>query len=253
MGRTDRWSEIDPEVRRLLGRFTDVASTAADTRIESAHEQIAGVALAAKDRRARVRMAGLLAGHPELKVRAGASAQSLITAAESPDLIVFHCNSVGSEELRLFGELRREHSDLLIVAVCESANGRSARRAVDGGVDGLVFADQLEAALLPTVTAVLAGQTVVPRDLRASVRKPSLSFREKQILGMVVMGFTNNEIGARLFLAESTVKSHLSSAFTKLGVRSRSEAAAMILDPQGSLGTGILAITGSDAERPSAS
>src|SRR5205085_11078675 len=109
----------------------------------------------------------------------------------------------------------------------------NARRAVDGGVDGLVFADALDTALPPTIDAVLAGQTAVPRELRASARKPSLTFREKQILGMVVMGCTNGEIGSRLFLAESTVKSHLSSAFGKLGVRSRSEAAAMILDPQG--------------------
>ena len=93
---------------------------------------------------------------------------------------------------------------------------------------------------------MLAGQTAVPRMLRASVRAPSLSFREKQILGMVVMGFTNCEIASRLFLAESTVKSHLSAAFRKLGVQSRSEAASLILDPHGSLGPGILAITGSD-------
>ena len=61
--------------------------------------------------------------------------------------------------------------------------------------------------------------------------------------------FTNSEIGARLFRAESTVKSHLSSAFAKLRVRSRSEAAAMIVDPQGSLGTGILAITSNGETR----
>ncbi len=60
------------------------------------------------------------------------------------------------------------------------------------------------------------------------------------------MGFTNSEIGARLFLAESTVKSHLSSIFVKLGVSSRNEAAAVVLDPHGSVGTGILNMTGSD-------
>jgi DNA-binding NarL/FixJ family response regulator len=94
------------------------------------------------------------------------------------------------------------------------------------------------------VAAVLAGQTSVPAPLRASVRRPSLSFREKQILGMVVLGLTNSQIGARLYLAESTVKSHLSSAFAKLGVRSRSEAAALVLDPKESLGPAILAIMG---------
>jgi hypothetical protein len=39
------------------------------------------------------------------------------------------------------------------------------------------------------------------------------------------------------------VKSHLSSAFSKLGVRSRNEATALILDPENGLGTGILAIS----------
>jgi DNA-binding NarL/FixJ family response regulator len=83
---------------------------------------------------------------------------------------------------------------------------------------------------------------VMPRNLRGEVQKPSLSARERQILGMVVMGLTNHEISARMFLAESTVKSHLSSAYSKLGVRSRSEAVALILDPRGSVGTGVMAV-----------
>jgi DNA-binding NarL/FixJ family response regulator len=218
-----------------------VKSSATPTRIEPVADA-ASIGVAASDQRARVQITGALAGRPDLDVHAGASARKLVEHGQC-ELLVFHCESVATAELTLFAELKSEQPDLLIVAVCESANGKNARRAVDRGVDGLVYADQLDAALAPTVTAVLGGQTVVPRDLRASVRKPSLSFREKQILGMVVMGFTNSEIGMRLFLAESTVKSHLSSAFNKLGVRSRSEAAAMILDPQGSLGTGILAIT----------
>jgi DNA-binding NarL/FixJ family response regulator len=79
--------------------------------------------------------------------------------------------------------------------------------------------------------------------MRARLESESLSIREKQVLSMLVMGFTNAEIAAKLFLAESTVKSHLSSAYTKLGVRSRKDAATMILDPVAGLAPGILTIT----------
>ena len=50
------------------------------------------------------------------------------------------------------------------------------------------------------------------------------------MLGSVVTGRTNAQIADELGLAESTVKSHLSSAFAKLGVASRAEAAALIRD-----------------------
>jgi len=59
-----------------------------------------------------------------------------------------------------------------------------------------------------------------------------------------VMGYMNSQIAERLFLAESTVKSHLSSAFGKLGVHSRNEAVSLILDPERGLATSILAPVG---------
>ena len=144
-----------------------------------------------------------------------------------------------SDDCESFKQLKSLFGELLIVAVCESADGRAIRRALDSGIDGLVFADEIEGALRPTVEAALAGQIAVPRNLRTSVRKPSLSAKERQVLGLLVMGITNSEIGARLFVAESTVKSHLSSAYAKLGVRSRSEAVSLLLEPQQPLVAGI--------------
>jgi ATP/maltotriose-dependent transcriptional regulator MalT len=89
---------------------------------------------------------------------------------------------------------------------------------------------------------VRAGQVVFPATAVERAR-PALTVREKQVLGMVVLGFSNAEIAQKLFVAETTVKSHLSSAFAKLGVRSRRAAADAILDPVNGLGTGILAIS----------
>ena len=56
-----------------------------------------------------------------------------------------------------------------------------------------------------------------------------LTLREQQILECVVIGMRNGEIANELHLAESTVKSHLTSAFLKLGVSNRTQAAIATL------------------------
>jgi DNA-binding NarL/FixJ family response regulator len=81
---------------------------------------------------------------------------------------------------------------------------------------------------------------VVPTALGRHIAPRPLSHREKEILALVVLGLTNGQIASRLFLAESTVKTHISSAFRKLDVRSRAEAAARIQDPEAGYGVGIL-------------
>jgi DNA-binding NarL/FixJ family response regulator len=128
------------------------------------------------------------------------------------------------------------------VAVVPGRDRDEARRAFAAGAAGVVFADELS-ALPSTVAAVGQGQLVVPGVLRTAIVKPVLTTREKQILALVVLGLSNREIADQLFVAESTVKSHLFSAFRRLGVRTRKEATALILDGEQGLGSGILAIT----------
>ena len=135
-------------------------------------------------------------------------------------------------------------SDKPIVGIWPDGVRREDRRALATGIDGLLAENQIESALVSTVRAVRSGLICLPQRMPNGTKAEALSSREKQVLGMLIMGFTNAEIGRRLYLAESTVKSHLSSAYTKLGVRSRKDAAALILDPNGGLGTGILAISG---------
>ncbi len=128
------------------------------------------------------------------------------------------------------------------VLVCRRARGLEVRRALELGVDGVVLLEELEDALSAVVSVVCAGQVSLPSVQRAEAGSQALTRREKQILALVIAGLTNAQIAGQLYLAESTIKSHLSSAFSKLGVSSRHEAASLILDPERGLGLGIRAI-----------
>jgi DNA-binding NarL/FixJ family response regulator len=139
--------------------------------------------------------------------------------------------------------LSEHHGGAPVVAVVSDLSRRAQRAVMRLGAHAILVVADVERALIPTIAAVCSGQVVVPSALRFHFETPVLSYREKQVLGLVVMGFTNAEIARKLFLAESTVKSHLSSAFEKLGVRSRREAAELIVDGSNGLGSGILAIT----------
>jgi DNA-binding NarL/FixJ family response regulator len=146
--------------------------------------------------------------------------------------------------------LKQELAEASFVAVIEGGGEHMLRRSLKDGLNGIVLASRADTTLAPTVRAVAVGQLVVPREFEADLSPPPLSNREKQVLGLVVLGFSNQEIAQKLFLAESTVKSHLYTAFGKLGVRSRQEAAAMILAPDSGLGLGVLAIHDSALASP---
>ena len=87
----------------------------------------------------------------------------------------------------------------------------------------------------------------LPRELRRQFNRPALSGRKRQVVGMVAAGYTNAEIADALYLAESTVKGHLASAFNKLGVHTREEAAALVHDHEADrLGIPLVVIQGPD-------
>jgi DNA-binding NarL/FixJ family response regulator len=161
-----------------------------------------------------------------------------------PTLIVLWVDDTTSALSAHIAPLARSFDETPIILTCPRIDRRSLRVALTAGATGVVLGKDVSSALNPCADAVQTGQICVPRVYGAQVAPPALSSREKQILGLVVMGFMNGQIAQQLFLAESTVKSHLSSAFRKLGVSSRNEAVKLILDPESGLGMGILALVG---------
>lgn len=169
--------------------------------------------------------------------------------SERTDLILLLLSdATETERVGLVRRLAETHPDaLILIVVSAEASNASLRRALLAGASGIVLDVELERTLVPTARAMLAGQLTVPTTLGRQIAPQPLSHREKQILALVMAGLTNREIAGRLYLAESTVKTHLSSAFRKLDARSRSEAVSKIMDPENGYGAMILELASGGA------
>jgi DNA-binding NarL/FixJ family response regulator len=119
-----------------------------------------------------------------------------------------------------------------VVVFCPQLDLPLARDALQAGASGFVHAEMMPDQLLRALAVVARGELVAPRELLRYVLTKdysgdlaALSVRQREILGYVVEGLSNAEIGRRLYLSESTIKQHLRAAYKLLGVSNRTEAA----------------------------
>jgi two-component system nitrate/nitrite response regulator NarL len=125
------------------------------------------------------------------------------------------------------------------IILAEYVDGADLTKALELGARGLVLRDSAADVLFKSIRSVLAGQYWIATDaevdalaglrkLDAELRRRrvfGLTPRELEIVGMVVCGCTNKEIGEKLAIGENTVKSHLTHIFNKVGASSRIELA----------------------------
>jgi DNA-binding NarL/FixJ family response regulator len=103
------------------------------------------------------------------------------------------------------------------------------------GADAVVRDEELDTLLGLVVRAAACGQCSAPAALMRVIQPAALSLRERQVLALALSGLSNAEIAERLYLSPSTVKTHISSAFRRLGVHSRREATALVFASDDSL------------------
>src|SRR4051812_28131540 len=132
-------------------------------------------------------------------------------------LIILASGEIDTARVQSVKAIAEDVPDAKILAVMPTES-RSAvlRRALIAGASGIVLEADLERALVVSARALLCGQLSVPARLARQIAPRPLSHREKQIVALVVRGLTNREIANELYLAESTIKTHLASAFRKL-------------------------------------
>jgi DNA-binding NarL/FixJ family response regulator len=158
--------------------------------------------------------------------------QGLKPPKDVPSCIILCANSHEglSERVKFYQDLNPDAPPIVVFS--PQLDLPLARDALQAGASGFVHAEMMPDQLVRALAVAVRGELVAPRELLRYVLNrdhsgdlAALSVRQREILGHVVEGLSNAEIGRRLYLSESTIKQHLRAAYKLLGVSNRTEAA----------------------------
>jgi DNA-binding NarL/FixJ family response regulator len=198
----------------------------------------------------REALATLLAVRPEIEVvgEAGNGAAALERAAVlRPDVVLMDLHMPVLDGIAATRRLRVEQPDVRVLALTTFDDDEDVFAALRAGAVGYLLKDVPSERLVEGLLAAARGESVLQPSVAARVvarfaqlpddapRRPQplvvpLSDRELEVLKLLAEGSSNREIATALFLAEGTVKNHVTNVLAKLGARDRTQAALRARD-----------------------
>jgi two-component system, NarL family, response regulator LiaR len=153
-----------------------------------------------------------------------------------PDVVLMDLVMPVMDGISAIGQLRRELPEIEIIALTSVLEDASVVGAVQAGAIGYLLKDTEADQLRSAIKAAAAGQVQLAPEAAArlvrEVRAPDLgdvpdplTDRETEVLRCLGEGMSNKQIAVALYIAEKTVKTHVSRVLMKLGVASRTQAA----------------------------
>ncbi|MER7844942.1 response regulator transcription factor [Kitasatospora sp. NPDC096077] len=185
----------------------------------------------------------LLDGEPDLEVvgEAATAEQALVRVpALRPDVAVLDVRLGDGDGVSVCRELRSRMPDLACLMLTSFDDEEALLDAVMAGAAGYVLKQISGTDLVAAVRTVASGRSMLDpgaatrllnrlrsdaEPARPVTAGPGLTAREQEVLALIGEGLTNRQIGERLYLAEKTVKNHVSRLLAKLGVERRVQAA----------------------------
>lgn len=130
-------------------------------------------------------------------------------------------------------QIRRKHPTARIIVLTTFDGDEDIYRALQAGAKGYLLKGIFGEELIDAIRVVHAGKTRIPpavaERLAERMGGPALTSRELDVLKAIVAGRSNKEIATDLSISEATVKTHVNSIFSKLGVVDRTQAATTAL------------------------
>jgi two-component system response regulator NreC len=154
-----------------------------------------------------------------------------------PDVLVLDLNMPGGSSLDHIPAIREESPDTQIVVLTMQNESAYARQALSTGALGYVLKEASETELVEAIRRAAVGDTYLNPRLGARVaaeplpgHPDGLSEREVEVLRLISLGYTNDEIGDHLRLSVRTIEKHRSHIQQKLRLTKRSDLVRYALD-----------------------
>ncbi|HSD84677.1 MAG TPA: response regulator transcription factor [Anaerolineae bacterium] len=157
--------------------------------------------------------------------------------SECPDVVLMDLIMPVMDGVTAIKAIRERCPQTQVIALTSFASSELVQGALEAGAISYLLKTVLAGELAAAIRAAYAGRPTLDAEAAQMLiqgTKPStlghdLTAREREVLALIVEGLNNADIAARLVVSRATIKFHVSSILTKLGVDSRSEATAVAL------------------------
>lgn len=188
----------------------------------------------------RAGLAAMIGSTDDLSVVADTGDGALVAdlvARHEPHVVLMDLSMPGIDGVESTKRLLAARPGTPVVVLTSFHDGDRVRQALRAGAVGYLLKDSTPEDVVAAIRSAAAGDAPLdPRVAKALLPAatddtgPVLSAREEQVLRLITAGLSNKQIGARLGIAERTVKVHVGHVFRQLGLADRTSAAMWARD-----------------------